>query len=94
MHYLFIVSAGLRGSKRVPLHVPRQVAPAGLRDRDRWLITEWCFPAICESPMGRSNPSGSQVSQVGRGVPRGVLEGDRKQGSAGRVREDYHTLHL
>ena len=33
--------------------------------------------------MGLGNPSGSQVSQSSRGVPRGALEGDRKQGSAG-----------
>ena len=33
--------------------------------------------------MGLGNPSGRKVSQSSRGVRRGVLEGDRKQGSVG-----------
>ena len=33
--------------------------------------------------MALDNPSGSKVSEASRGVPRGVLEGDRKQGSVG-----------
>ena len=33
--------------------------------------------------MALDNPSGSKVSEASRGVPRGALEGDRKQWSAG-----------
>ena len=33
--------------------------------------------------MALDKPSGSKVSEASRGVPRGVLEGDRQQWSAG-----------
>ena len=46
MYYRLYHRSWFAGRKTYARHVPRRGAPAGLRDKDRRLITEGCFPAI------------------------------------------------